>query len=121
MPPSITVSRDERTSPADPAGEDFHDYVKRQSQVLATTLPGFQRRADSPLGIGSGGASDILFTWRSNAISLTQWVVWIALADGTVLTFTGTSESSRFEQHRATFEASLRSLVIDPTAFSSLD
>jgi len=117
LPPSISVSRDERRGPADPAGEGFDAYVRRQSQVLAANLPGFQARQPTPLGAGTAQARDTLFAWRSGAVSLTQWVVWLALADGTVLTFTATAESSQFERHRAVFEATLRGLGIDAAAF----
>ena len=119
LPPSITMSRDERRSPADPAGEGFDAYVRRQSQVLATNLPGFQDRRPTPLGAGTSEARDALFSWRSGSIGLTQWVVWLAMKDGTVLTYTATSESSQYEQHRPVFEATLRSVVIDPAAFAA--
>ena len=118
LPPSITMSRDERRGPADPVGENFDAYVKRQSQVLAANLPGFQDRRPTPLGAGTSEARDALFSWRSGAVGLTQWVVWLAMKDGTVLTYTATSESSKYEQHRAVFEATLRSVVIDPAAFA---
>jgi len=119
LPASITMSRDERLSPADPPGESFDAYVDRQAQVLEGNLPGFQLRQPSPLGAGSDEVRDLFFTWRSGAIGLTQWVVWLAMKDGTVLTFTATSESSKYEEHRPVFEHSLRTVVIDPAAFAA--
>ena len=119
MPPGITMSRDERRGPGDPAGEGFAAYVRRQQAVLSANLPGFQDRAPTPLGAGTSEAGDAFFTWRSGAISLTQWVVWLAMPDGTVLTYTATSESSRFERHKAVFEATLRQVGIDAATFAA--
>ena len=118
LPPSITMSRDERATPADPVGESFEAYVQRQCQVLEANLPGFQDRKPTPLGAGTSEARDALFTWRSGAVSLTQWVVWLAMKDGTVLTYTATSESSQYEMHRPVFEATLRTVSIDAAAFA---
>jgi hypothetical protein len=118
LPPSITMSRDERATPADPVGESFEAYVQRQSKVLADNLPGFQDRKPTPLGNGTSEARDALFTWRSGAVSLTQWVVWLAMKDGTVLTYTATSESSQYESHRPLFEATLRTVEIDAPTFA---
>ena len=72
LPPSITMSRDERATPADPVGESFDAYVQRQSKVLADNLPGFQDRKPTPLGGGTSEARDAFFTWRSGAVSLTH-------------------------------------------------
>ena len=118
-PASITMSRDERLSPADPPGEAFEAYVRRQVEVLEGNLPGFQLRQPSPLGTGSDEARDLFFSWRSGAMGLTQWVVWLAMKDGTVLTFTATSESSKYEEHRLVFEHSLRTVGIDAAAFTA--
>ena len=118
LPPSITMSRDERRTPADPPGEGFDAYVQRQSQVLEANLPGFQASRPTPLGAGTSEARDALFSWRSGAVSLTQWVVWLAMKDGTVLTYTATSESSRYEEHRPVFEATLRRVGVDAAAFA---
>jgi len=41
------------------------------------------------------------------------------MKDGTVLTFTATSESSKFEEHRAVFEQTLRTVGIDAEAFAA--
>lgn len=120
LPPSISVSHDARNSPGDPRDEPFGAYVERQCDTLQASLPGFQNRQPSPLRTGTSKARDILFTWRSGAISLTQWVVWMAMPDGTVLTYTATSESSQFEAHRPLFEATLPRLQIDATAFPAL-
>lgn len=118
LPPSITMSRDERATPADPVGEPFEAYVQRQCQVLEANLPGFQDRKPTPLGGGTSEARDVMFSWRSGAVSLTQWVVWLAMKDGTVLTFTATSESSQYDTHRAVFEATLRNVGIDAATFA---
>jgi hypothetical protein len=112
------MSRDERATPADPVGESFEAYVQRQSKVLADNLPAFQDRKPTPLGNGTSEARDALFTWRSGAVSLTQWVVWLAMKDGTVLTYTATSESSQFDTHRPVFETTLRNVGIDAAAFA---
>jgi hypothetical protein len=117
LPANTTVSRDERRSPQDPPGESFADYAVRQGQVLAANLPGFQARTPTPLDGHMPGVADTLFSWRSGAISLTQWVVWMALPDNTVLSFTATAESSQFESHLALFDATLRSIHIEPSAF----
>lgn len=119
LPPSVTVSRDERDQPGDPAGETLDAYVQRQGKVLEASLPGFQVRRPTPLGVGTERARDTLFSWRSGAVSLTQWVVWMSMPDGSILTYTATSESSRFPQHRALFEATLPRIGIDPAAFTS--
>ena len=119
LPPSITMSRDARLSPADPPGEGFEAYVARQTQVLEANLPGYRARKPTPLGAGTSEARDALFSWRSGAIDLTQWVVWLAMKDGTVLTYTATSQSTQYEQHRAVFEATLSRVVIEPAAFAS--
>jgi hypothetical protein len=118
LPPSVTMSRDARDTAADPPGESFDAYVARQAKVLQDNLPGFQARQPTPLGAGTAEARDAFFTWRSGAVSLTQWVVWLAMRDGSVLTYTATSESSQYETHRPVFEATLRSVVIEPTAFA---
>jgi hypothetical protein len=118
LPSSVTVSRDERRGAADPVGESFDAYVQRQRQVLETSLPGFQARRPTPLGAGSAEAQDALFSWRSGAFSLTQWVVWRTMPDATVMTFTATSESSRFDDQRTLFEDTLRRILIDAAAFA---
>ena len=117
LPSSVTVSRDERRSAADPVGESFEEYVQRQRQVLETNLPGFQSRRPTPLGTGAAGVQDALFSWRSGAFSLTQWVVWRTMPDATVMTYTATSESSRFDDQRALFEDHLRRILVDAAAF----
>ena len=117
-PPSITLSRDERRSPADPPLESFEAYVARQVQVLGTNLPGYRARLPTPLGAGTSEARDALFSWRSGAVDLTQWVVWLAMKDGTMLTYTATSESTRYERHRPVFEATLSRVAIDAAAFA---
>jgi hypothetical protein len=118
FPPSVTMSRDARATQADAPGESFEAYVTRQCRVLQDKLPGFQARQPTPLGAGTSDARDAFFDWRSGAVGLTQWVVWLAMRDGSVLTFTATSERSRYETHRPVFEATLRSVVIDPAAFA---
>ena len=118
LPPSITMSRDERGSPADPPGESFEAYVARQTQVLEANLPGYRARKPTPLGGGTSEARDVLFSWRSGSVDLTQWVVWLAMKDGTMLTYTATSESTKYEQHRAVFEATLSRVGIDAAAFA---
>ena len=40
------------------------------------------------------------------------------MKDGTVLTYTATSESSQYETHRPVFESTLRTVVIDPATFA---
>ena len=45
LPPNITMTRDERQAPTDPAGETFAAYVQRQGHVLEANLPGFQARS----------------------------------------------------------------------------
>ena len=119
LPPSITMSRDERLGPGEPPGESFEAYVARQTQVLESNLPGYRARKPTPLGAGTSEARDALFSWRSGAVDLTQWVVWLAMKDGTVLTYTATSESSRYEQHRPVFEATLSRVVIEPAVFAA--
>ncbi len=117
LPPSVTLSRDERNAADDPAGETFDDYVQRQGKVLGERLPGFQVRRPTPLGAGTARARDVLFSWRSGAVSITQWVVGMAMPDESVLTYTATSETSQFPQHRALFESTLPQVAIDPSAF----
>ena len=119
LPPSITMSRDERLSPVDPPGESFEAYVARQMQVLEANLPGYRARKPTPLGGGTSEARDALFSWRSGSVDLTQWVVWLAMKDGTMLTYTATSESTKFEQHRAVFEATLSRVGIDAATFAA--
>jgi hypothetical protein len=118
LPPSVALSRDERSGPTDPVGESFDAYVQRQSQTLESSLPGFEHRTPTPFGAGTSESRDVLFSWRSGAISLTQWVVWLAMKDGTVLTYTATSESSLFDGHRHVFEATLRNTGIDAGRFA---
>ena len=119
LPPSITMSRDERLGPGDPPGESFEAYVARQTQVLESNLPGYRARKPTPLGAGTSEARDVLFSWRSGAVDLTQWVVWLAMKDGSMLTYTATSQSTQYEQHRAVFEATLGRVGIDAAAFTA--
>ena len=121
VPANVTVSRDERRGPADPAGEAFADYALRQGHLLETSLPGFQARLPTPLDGSTAHACDALFTWRSGAVSLMQWVVWIDAGDGSVLTFAATSESTQFQQNRPVFEAALNSLQFDVRSFPPRD
>jgi hypothetical protein len=107
LPPSITMSRDDRRSPADPAGESFEAYVRRQSGLLASSLPGFQVRESLLPRPGMDGMRDLVFSWRAGAASLTQWIVWLPMKDGAVLTYAATSETSKYEDHRPLFEATL--------------
>ena len=62
-----------------------------------------------------------MFKWRSGSISLTQWVVWLAIGDGSVLTFTATAESSRPDRHQPTFDAALRHVSVDPARLPVAD
>jgi hypothetical protein len=119
LPPSVSLSHDARTAPNDPKDESFDAYVERQSHVLERSLPGFQSRHPTPLRAGNSEARDVFFTWRSGAVSLTQWVVWMAMPDGSVLTYTATSESSQFEKHRPLFESTLPTIGIEASAFAA--
>ena len=121
LPPNITMTRDERQAPTDPAGETFAAYVQRQGHVLEANLPGFQAVHPTPLAAGSDDVRDVMFKWRSGSISLTQWVVWLAIGDGSVLTFTATAESSRFDRHQPIFDAALRRVSVDPARLPVAD
>ena len=114
---NITMSRDERVGPGDPPGESFDGDVQRQLQLLEANLPGFQSHRPTPLSSGTSEARDVLFTWRSGAVSLTHWVVWMVMQGTTVATFTAPSDSSQYEANRPQFESTLRSVRIEPAVF----
>lgn len=117
MPANVSLARDERRGPTDPAQETLEAYAQRQLQTLAAALPAFKMLRQGRLGDSSPEVRELLFSWRSGATPLTQWLVWQDIPDGTVVNFTATATTPRFDDQLPHFEAALRSLVLDPTRF----
>lgn len=115
MPANVSVARDERRAPTDPADETLAAYATRQLQTLMGVLPEFKLQRQGRLGEGRPEVRELVFNWRSGAVPLTQWLVWTELPDSSVVTFTATAASARFAKHLPQFEQALHGLRLDPT------
>lgn len=117
VPANITIARDARDGPQDDRSEALSAYVSRQHRVLAQQLPGFNAMREGLLREGEFPVQELLMNWRNGAETLTQWLVWFDMRDGSMVCFTATARSAEFEQHRETFENMVRKLKIDPRQF----
>jgi hypothetical protein len=117
LPANVSLARDERRGPTDPREETLEAYAQRQLQTLAGALPGFKVLREGRRGEATPEVRELMFSWRSGATPLTQWLVWQAIPDGTVVSFTATAATPRFEDHLPQFEAALQGLVLDPSRF----
>lgn len=115
LPANVSIARDERLAPTDPSNEPLEAYCKRQLQTLTGALPEFKLLRQGRLGDGRPEVRELVFSWRSGATPLTQWLVWTELPDGSVVNFTATAASARFAKHLPQFETALHSLRLDPT------
>ncbi|TXH40788.1 MAG: DUF1795 domain-containing protein [Burkholderiaceae bacterium] len=114
VPPNVTLSRDERRAPQDPPGEAFEPYVKRQLAQLAQVLPQLTIVRHGELQGSAYPVREAVLRWQAGERLLCQWVVWLAMPDGTVLNFTATAANDHFEAVRPDFETALRQLQIRP-------
>lgn len=114
LPANVSIARDERRAPTDPVDEPLVAYARRQLQTLTNALPEFRLQRQGRLGEAQPEVRELVFSWRSGAVPLTQWLVWTALPDGSVVNFTATAASARFAEHLPMFEQALHSLRLDP-------
>jgi hypothetical protein len=114
VPPNVMLARDERTSRDDHASETPEAYALRQCGVLKASLPGCHIVQQGPLQACSVPGQQVLFKWQAGANALVQWVVWLPMPDGSMLSFTATCEAAHWDSQRPQFEAALHKLQLQP-------
>ena len=110
MAPNIVVSRDHLA-----AGETFREYCNRQFATFRSSLPGFEREAESFGRVGERDAFQVQMTWESAAGTLRQRVFFIDAAP-VIVNYAASAAADDWAAHEPLFMAGLASLRIDPPA-----
>ena len=110
MSPNIVVSRD-HLGP----NETFREYCNRQYAAFRTSLPGFEREAESFGRVGERDAFQVQMIWESAAGTLRQRVFFVD-ASPVIVNYAASAAADDWAAHEAMFMAGLAGLQIDVPA-----